>query len=79
MSSGTIPAGGGPVFLTSFDPPDLPSASLDPLGFERGYLFLADKILPGLTNVANCPRYFSVLCAGASLATVDSDLPVLSS
>jgi hypothetical protein len=53
------------AFLTAYDPSDLPGTSIDPLGFERGYLFLADKILPGLTNVANRPRYFSVLCAGA--------------
>ena len=60
------------VFLTAYDPSDLPGGSLDPLGFERGYLYLADKILPGLTNVAQRPRYFSVLCAGASLARVDA-------
>lgn len=54
-------------FLTAFDPSDLPGGSIDPLGFERGYLLLAEKILPGLTNVADRPRYFSVLCAGASL------------
>ena len=59
------------VFLTAYDPSDLPGGSLDPLGFERGYLLLADKILPGLTNVADRPRYFSILCAGASLADVD--------
>jgi hypothetical protein len=67
---------GLPVFLTAYDPSDLPGGSLDPLGFERGYLFLADKILPGLTNVADRPRYFSVLCVGASLAEVSlSDAP----
>lgn len=60
-----------PVFLTAYDPSDLPGGSLDPLGFERGYLFLADKVLPGLTNVADRPRYFSVLCAGAFLAEVN--------
>ncbi|QDU41265.1 hypothetical protein Mal4_56310 [Maioricimonas rarisocia] len=76
MTSGTIAGTGFPVFLTSFDPSDLPSASLDALGFERGYLFLADKILPGLTNVANCPRYFSILCAGTSLASIDSSQPL---
>jgi hypothetical protein len=37
-------------------PSDLPGGSIDPLGFERGYLFLADKILPGLTNAAGRPR-----------------------
>jgi len=50
--------------LTAYDPTDLPGGSIDPLGFERGYLFLADKILPGLTNVASRPRYFSVLLEG---------------
>jgi hypothetical protein len=55
-------------FLTAYDPSDLPGGSIDPLGFERGYLFLADKILPGLTNAAGRPRYFSVVCAGSLLA-----------
>ncbi|MHB9080964.1 MAG: hypothetical protein ACYC3X_26120 [Pirellulaceae bacterium] len=32
------------------------SRILDSLGFERGYLFLADKILPSLVNVADRPR-----------------------
>ena len=58
-------------FLTSYDPSDLPGGSIDPLGFERGYIFLADKILPGLTNVASRPRYFSLLCAGVALADAD--------
>ena len=49
------------TFLTAYDPSDLPGASVDPLGFERGYLFLADKILPGLTNVASRPRYFALI------------------
>ena len=56
------------TFLTAYDPSDLPGASIDPLGFERGYLFLADKILPGLTNVASRPRYFALLCAGIQLS-----------
>lgn len=69
---------GFPVFLTAYDPSDLPGGSLDLLGFERGYLLLADKILPGLTNVADRPRYFSVLCAGVSIAGADiSDPPRL--
>lgn len=61
------------TFLTAYDPSDLPGASIDPLGFERGYLFLADKILPGLTNVAAHPRYFALICAGVHLSgdTVD--------
>lgn len=69
---------GFPVFLTAYDPSDLLGGSLDLLGFERGYLLLADKILPGLTNVADRPRYFSVLCAGVSIAGADiSDPPRL--
>lgn len=56
------------TFLTAFDPSDLPGTSIDPLGFERGYLLLADKILPGLTNVASRPRYFALLCAGIQLS-----------
>ncbi len=35
------------AFLSAYDPSDLPGGTLDPLGFERGFLFLADKILPG--------------------------------
>jgi hypothetical protein len=61
------------AFLTAYDPSDLPGGSIDPLGFERGYLFLADKILPGMTNVASCPRYFGVLCAGSLLAVVSTE------
>jgi len=56
------------LFLTAYDPSDLPGSSIDPLGFERGYLFLADKILPGITNVAAHPRYFALLCAGIQLS-----------
>jgi hypothetical protein len=61
------------TFLTAFDPSDLPGASIDPLGFERGYLFLADKILPGMTNVASHPRYFAILCAGIHLSAGTDD------
>ncbi len=61
------------TFLTSFDPSDLPGSSVDPLGFERGYLFLADKILPGMTNVASKPRYFALLCAGIYLNLEDQN------
>lgn len=55
-------------FLTAWDPSDLPGTSVDPLGFDRGYTWLADQLAPSLTNVARLPRYFSMLCAGASLA-----------
>ncbi len=61
------------TFLTAYDPSDLPGTSIDPLGFERGYLFLADKILPGLTNVASRPRYFALLCAGIQLSGDQGD------
>lgn len=54
-------------FLTAYDPSDLPGSSVDPLGFDRGYLLLAGKFLPGLTNVANKPRYFSLLCAAIAV------------
>ena len=57
------------AFLTAYRPSDLAGTSLDPLGFERGYLFLADRILPGLTNVANRPRYFGMMSAALELAT----------
>jgi hypothetical protein len=58
-------------FLTSYDPSDLPGGSIDPLGFDRGYIFLADQILPGLTNAAGRPRYFSMMCAATQLAPED--------
>ena len=63
--------------LTAYDPSDLPGTSIDPLGFERGYLLLAEKILPGLTNVAARPRYFGLLCAGIFLAKEDEDISPL--
>lgn len=63
------------LFLTAYDPSDLPGGSVDPLGFERGYLCLADKILPGMTNVAGRPRYFALLCAGIFLNGDDEGLP----
>ena len=62
-------------FLSAYDPLDLPGGSVDPLGFERGYVLLADKILPGLTNAAHRPRYFGLLCSGIYLA---GDLNALS-
>lgn len=61
-----------PVFLTSFDPTDLPGGSVDPLGFEPAYIWLADRILPGLTVAGAAPRYLSVLCAGIALADVQA-------
>jgi len=64
------------LFLTAYDPSDLPGGSLDPMGFERGYLMLADKILPGLTNAAGHPRYLGMMCLGVSLTKdVDAATP----
>lgn len=60
-------------FLTAYDPTDLPGGSVDPLGFDRGYELLADKILPGLTNVANRPRYLSAYCAALVLLDEDAE------
>lgn len=60
-------------FLTAYDPSDLPGGSVDPMGFERGYLYLANKILPGMTNVADCPRYFGMICVGSLLSGVGLD------
>ncbi len=54
-------------FLTAYDPNDAPGGSVDPLGFGQGYDALAEALLPGTTNVANRPRYLSVLCLGALL------------
>lgn len=51
------------IFWTVYDPLDLASGSLDPLGFARGYLALADHFLPNFTTVTTVPRYVSMLCA----------------
>jgi hypothetical protein len=51
------------AFWTAYDPLDLASGSLDPLGFARGYLALADRFLPSFTTVTDIPRYVSMLCA----------------
>jgi hypothetical protein len=56
------------IFLTAYDPLDLASNSIDVLGFQRGYIALADKILPGFTTVTSFPRYTSMLCAAIRTA-----------
>ena len=58
------------VFWAPYDPLDLASGSLDPLGFGRGYLALADRFLPGFTTVTSFPRYVSMLCAAIRTATI---------
>jgi hypothetical protein len=56
------------IFWTPYDPLDLASTSLDPLGFARGYLALADRFLPAFTTVTGIPRYVSMLCAAVAAA-----------
>src|SRR6476620_5916691 len=56
------------IFWTPYDPLDLASGSLDPLGFTRGYLALADCFLPSFTTVTTVPRYTSMLCAALAMA-----------
>ena len=55
-------------FATSYDPLDLSSESIDPLGFLGTYVSLADLLLPGFTTVTSVPRYLPMLCAGIALA-----------
>ncbi len=62
-------------FLTAWDPTDAPGYSVDPLGFDRCYTQLAELWLPGLTNVARQPRYFSLLAAGLALSPQGSASP----
>jgi hypothetical protein len=56
------------LFATAYDPLDLASDSIDPLGFLRAYLALADRMLPGFTTVTSVPRYLPMLCAGLRAA-----------
>jgi hypothetical protein len=56
------------LFATAYDPLDLASDSIDPLGFLRAYLALADRMLPGFTTVTGVPRYLPMLCAGLRAA-----------
>src|SRR5207244_13441728 len=49
------------VFWTPYDPLDLASGSLDPLGFARGYLALADRFLPSFTTVTRSEEHTSEL------------------
>jgi hypothetical protein len=56
------------VFWSAYDPLDLASGSIDPLGFMAGYVALADRILPGFTTITTVPRYASMLCLALKLA-----------
>lgn len=57
-----------PVFLTAYDPAELPGGTIDPLGFTAGYLALADLFFPDMTAAANQATYFPMLCAGLWIA-----------
>ena len=69
----------GPIqlFGTAYDPSDLPGSSVDPLGFEAGYVALAEALVPGLTTITDAPRYPGMLCAGLFLVqgATDSQTP----
>lgn len=56
-----------PVFLTAYDPTDLPGGSIDPLGFATGFNALAEELLPGMTGAASQPAYLAVLCGALRL------------
>ncbi len=56
------------LFGTAYDPLDLASDSIDPLGFLKAYLTLADRLLPGFTTITSVPRYLPMLCAGIRAA-----------
>lgn len=56
------------AFWSAYDPLDLASDSIDPLGFMAGYVALADRILPGFTTVTTVPRYASMLCLALKMA-----------
>jgi hypothetical protein len=57
-----------PVFLTAYDPAELPGGTVDPLGFTAGYLVLADLLFPGMTAAAAQATYLPMLCAGLAIA-----------
>jgi hypothetical protein len=56
------------LFWSAYDPLDLASDSIDPLGFMAGYVALADRLLPGFTTVTTVPRYAAMLCHALRLA-----------
>lgn len=56
------------AFWSAYDPLDLASDSIDPLGFMAGYVALADRILPGFTTITTIPRYAGMLCLALRFA-----------
>lgn len=67
-----------PVFLTAYDPAELPGGTVDPLGFTAGYLALADLLFPGMTAAAAQATYLPMLCAGLAIADANGGLAGLS-
>jgi hypothetical protein len=67
-----------PVFLSAYDPAELPGGTVDPLGFTTGYLALADALLPGMTAAAGQATYLPMLCAGIWIAESEGALSGLS-
>ncbi|HEY5374331.1 MAG TPA: hypothetical protein VIK01_11640 [Polyangiaceae bacterium] len=67
-----------PVFLTAYDPAELPGGTVDPLGFTAGYLALADLLFPGMTAAAAQATYLPMLCAGLTIAQAEGGLGALS-
>ena len=61
------------LFGTAYDPSDLPGSSVDPLGFEAGYVGLAEALVPGLTTITDAPRYPGMLCGGLYLVQGAAD------
>lgn len=56
------------LFWSAYDLLDLASGSIDVLGFQAGYIALADKLLPGFSAGTTSPRYVSMLCAAVAAA-----------
>ncbi len=67
-----------PVFLTAYDPAELPGGTVDPLGFTAGYLVLADLLFPGMTAAAAQATYLPMLCAGLAIADAEGGITGLS-
>src|SRR5688500_9222174 len=61
------------LFWSAYAPLGLASRSIDVLGFQAGYVALANNLLPGFTTVTPSPRYVSMLCA--SVATAEAEFP----
>ena len=56
------------MLWSAFDPLDMASDSVDVLGFQRAYIYLANQLLPGFTTITTSPRYLSMLCAAIRAA-----------